>query len=105
MKSIRMKDMIAEIAYVTGQTQTRTQETLRLLLVNIVSELAKGNRVEFRDFGVFDILFVKARKGYNPNKKKVIMLPARNRIRFRAGRRFRREIKIKASPLKEALEE
>jgi nucleoid DNA-binding protein len=105
MKTIRMKDIIAEIAYVMGQTQIRTQETLRLLLENIGAELGKGNRVEFRDFGVFEVLYMRARKGYSPQKQQYVMLPASNRVRFRAGRGLKQRIQVLLKgPLKESLE-
>ena len=52
----------------------------------ITSELAKGNRLEFRDFGVFETKISPARMAQNPRTLKKVQVPAKRRVVFRAGR-------------------
>ena len=52
----------------------------------ITSELAKGNRLEFRDFGVFETKTTPARMAQNPRTLKKVQVPAKRRVVSRAGR-------------------
>ncbi|MHC4570248.1 MAG: HU family DNA-binding protein [Planctomycetota bacterium] len=58
-------------------------------LDEIVSELAKGNRLEFRDFGVFEVREQAARVAQNPKTLEPIEVPAKRRVKFKMGRIMR----------------
>ena len=47
------KELVGRIAEQTGQTKVVVKEILQSFLDEIVRELAQGNRLEFREFGVF----------------------------------------------------
>ena len=49
------KDLIDRIAVQTGQDRTAVKRAVQSFLNNVILELARGNRLEFRDFGVFEI--------------------------------------------------
>ncbi|MEC7130200.1 MAG: HU family DNA-binding protein, partial [Planctomycetota bacterium] len=51
-----------------------------------VEELADGNRLEFRDFGVFEVKHRAARIAQNPKTLEPVPVPERSAIRFKAGR-------------------
>ena len=55
----------------------------------IVSELAQGNRLEFRDFGVFEIKATSARTAQNPKTLEKVAVPAKHRVVFKPGRLMR----------------
>ena len=47
--------------------------------------------MEFRDFGVFEIVTRKSRIGRNPNKPEdVVVIPARKVVKFKPGKRLRK---------------
>jgi nucleoid DNA-binding protein len=49
--------------------------------------LAKGQTVEFRNFGVFEVRIRKQRIGRNPNKPaNVVTIPSRKVVKFKMGR-------------------
>ena len=53
----------------------------------IVESLAKGQTVEFRNFGVFEVRIRKQRIGRNPNKPaNVVTIPSRKVVKFKMGR-------------------
>ncbi len=54
----------------------------------IAKELVKGNRVEIRNFGVFDTSLYKARKIVNPETKKVYNLPNRFLPKFKPSKKL-----------------
>ena len=55
--------------------------------------LAQGDHIEFRDFGVFDVVTRKPRIGRNPNRPEtVVQIPARKVVKFKAGRKMRQVV-------------
>jgi nucleoid DNA-binding protein len=53
----------------------------------ITEALAKGDKVELRKFGVFEVKVRKARVGRNPNKPETdVPIPARSMVKFKAGK-------------------
>ena len=52
----------------------------------IISELAKGSRLEFRDFGVFETRTTPARTAQNPKTLERVEVPAKRRVVFKPGR-------------------
>jgi len=70
------------------------QKTLDL----IAETLAKGDKVELRNFGVFEVKIRKARVGRNPNApEKDVNIPRRAMVKFKAGKEMRAEV-LKLSP-------
>ena len=70
----------------TDQTRTAVRQTIQSFLDAIIVELGKGNRLEFRDFGVFEVHRRKARSAQNPRTLKRVRVPARRTVKFKPGR-------------------
>lgn len=65
------------------------QETLDA----IVESLVKGETVEFRDFGVFEVKVRKPRIGRNPNKPaNTVTIPERKVVKFKAGKEMKARV-------------
>jgi nucleoid DNA-binding protein len=56
------------------------------LLDEISSELARNNRLEFRDFGVFEPRTRQARTAQNPKTLEKVQVPAKRTAKFKVGR-------------------
>lgn len=56
--------------------------------LNAISEaLLAGKRVEFRNFGVFEVVVRQPKLGRNPKKPTVTyLIPSRKTVRFKAGK-------------------
>ena len=54
MSTITKRELIDRIAESTQAKRALVKATVQNFLDEIISELAKGNRLEFRDFGVFE---------------------------------------------------
>ena len=64
----------------------------------ITESLAKGGKVELRNFGVFEVKVRKARVGRNPNQPETdVPIPARSMVKFKAGKGMRAEV-LKLTP-------
>ena len=81
------RDLVMRIAKETGLIQQDVFAVLQKTLDHIVESLAKGESVEFRNFGVFEVRIRKSRIGRNPNKPThVVTIPTRKVVKFKMGR-------------------
>ena len=74
------------------------KEILQMFLDEIVQELAQGRRLEFRDFGVFEVKERQPRQAQNPRTLEKVAVPARRVVKFKVGRRMRRIVCNQGSP-------
>ena len=82
-------------------TQQQVFGVVQKTLDYIAEELAKGNKVELRNFGVFQIRTRKARVGRNPNAPEAnVPIPARSVVKFKAGKELRAAVlKLRQQPV------
>lgn len=81
------RDLVVRIAKETGLAQLDVQTVLQKILDYIVEGLAKGENIEFSNWGVFEIQVRKARIGRNPNNPThVVNIPSRKVVKFKMGR-------------------
>ena len=66
MGTTTKKELVDRIADLTGMRRTDVRDIVQLFLDGMVEELADGNRLEFRDFGVFEVKHRAARIAQNP---------------------------------------
>jgi integration host factor subunit beta len=96
MTTITKRDIAERVARKTGQAQSHVKQALQLFLDGIVDALAQGNRLEFRDFGVFEVVDRKARTGRNPRTGERVPVPAKKVVNFRMGKSMKE--RIEATP-------
>lgn len=89
MATITKKELIDSIAEKTGITQSRVKPIVQNFLDEIVSQLAKGNRLEFRDFGIFEVRKQAAKVAQNPKTLEPVEVPAKRKVKFKMGRNMR----------------
>ena len=81
------RDLVMRIAKETGLAQQDVMTVLQKTLDYMVEYLAKGENIEFRNFGVFEVQVRKARIGRNPNNPThVVTIPSRKVVKFKMGR-------------------
>ncbi len=86
MPTTTKKDLIDRIAEETHQKRTAVKRTIQSFLDNVILELRQGNRLEFRDFGVFEIKHRAARMAQNPKTLERVPVPAKKTVKFKVGR-------------------
>jgi nucleoid DNA-binding protein len=67
-------------------------EIIKLLLENIIIEISKGNKIEFRNFGRFKIKYKKGRIAHNPKTMEKVKVPPKKVCVFKEGKKFKEEI-------------
>ncbi len=101
MATVTKKDLIDRIAEKTGQKRVTVKQTIQGLLNEMIIELGRGNRLEFRDFGVFEIKERAPRVAQNPKTLERVEVPARKTVKFKVGRLM----KMSVDDLEAALDE
>ena len=86
MSTTTKKDLIDRIADQTRQKRTAVKKTVQCFLENVIGELSAGNRLEFRDFGVFEIRERAPRIAQNPKTLERVPVPAKKTVKFKIGR-------------------
>jgi integration host factor subunit beta len=85
-RTITKKDLIDRVASSTQQKRTIVQRTVQAFLEQVIDELKDGNRLEFRDFGVFEVRDRAPRLAQNPKTLERVPVPARKTVKFKIGR-------------------
>lgn len=86
MATTTKKDLIDRIAEQTNQKRTTVKRTVQAFLDGVIEELGDGNRLEFRDFGVFEIRERAPRVAQNPKTLERVPVPAKRTVKFKLGR-------------------
>src|SRR3954451_13067675 len=92
MATITKKELIDRIADGTGHRRVQVKKVVQQFLDEIISELGKGNRLEFRDFGVFETKVRKARKAQNPKTLEPVEVPEKRTVKFKVGRLMKQKL-------------
>lgn len=91
-ETITKKELVNRIADRTGQTKVVVKDIVQMFLDEIIEELATGNRLEFREFGVFEVRDRAARRAQNPRTLKKVAVPAKKVVKFKVGRSMREKV-------------
>ena len=84
------KQLISKIAAKTNQHPNDVRVIVQSFLDGITESLSTGDRLEFRDFGVFEVVTRKQKIGRNPKNASVaIIIPERQAVKFTAGKRMK----------------
>jgi nucleoid DNA-binding protein len=87
------RDLVIRISNETGLVQQQVLDIVQKTLNYIAEAVAKGEKVELRNFGVFEIKIRKARVGRNPNKPGTdVPIPQRSVVKFKPGKEMREAV-------------
>ena len=79
-------DIINEVVTKTGITKTKAEQAVETVFESMKGALAKGDRIELRGFGVFQVKPRKRGIGRNPRTGKEVRIPPGRTIRFKPGK-------------------
>ena len=86
MHTVTKKELVDRIADRTGTKRVVVKQIVQGFLDEIVAELGQGNRLEFRDFGVFETKHRAARIAQNPKTLQRVHVPPKRTVKFKVGR-------------------
>jgi len=83
------KELVNRIAEELGEKKVLVKDVIQHFLDAVIDELAAGRRLEFREFGVFEVRERAARIAQNPRTLDKVQVPAKRVVKFKVGRRMR----------------
>lgn len=87
------KKLINSISSDKGIHPNDVRQVIQAFLDKMTECLQNGDRLEFRDFGVFEIVERKQKIGRNPKNAAVpIVIPARPAVKFTPGKKMKKMI-------------
>ncbi|MBX3363357.1 MAG: HU family DNA-binding protein [Phycisphaeraceae bacterium] len=99
MGTVTKKELIDRISANANMRRAEVRRTVQLFLDALVEELAKGNRLEFRDFGVFEVRERRGRTAQNPKTLERVAVPPKRTVKFKAGRMLRDAVTVDEPPV------
>ena len=79
-------DIINEVVTRTGVTKTKAEMAVETVFDAMKKALAKGDRIELRGFGVFNVKPRKTGIGRNPRTGQEVSIPPGKAVRFKPGK-------------------
>lgn len=92
MATVSKKEIVTKIADITQTRQIVVRNIVQSFLDEIVSELGKDNRLEFRDFGVFETRNIPPRIAHNPKTLKPVQVEAKRTVKFKMGNLMKQKL-------------
>ncbi len=92
MATITKKELIDRIAENTQAKRVAVKRIIQAFLDEITDELCNDNRLEFRDFGVFETRTRAARIAQNPKTLERVEVPVKRTVKFKMGRLMRERL-------------
>lgn len=88
MKSFTRNELALQLSQRLAIPVDRAKGVVDQTVAVLVEALASERKVEFRGFGVFDVVLRKSKIGRNPKNPAAgqYQIPARKMVRFRAGK-------------------
>ncbi len=84
------RELVVKISEETNLVQQTVLEVVQQALDCIAAAVARGEKVELRNFGIFEVKVRKARIGRNPNDPNAdVPIPPRAVVKFKPGKEMR----------------
>ena len=88
----RRKEIISKVAEKTGIRLLDVEKVFQGTLGEIIAILARGEKIELRNFGVFKVKTRAAMTGRNPRTGEAVPVPPKKVVVFKPGLVMKREI-------------
>ncbi len=87
------KDIVKAISEQIGMTQLKTKEIVQKTFDAIIDTLVREERIELRNFGVFEVKKRAARKARNPRTGTRVDVPEKYVVTFKPGKEMEERVK------------
>jgi nucleoid DNA-binding protein len=98
--TLTKRDLVLRICEDTGLVQQHVLDIVQRTFDHIIKALAQGEKLELRNFGIFEVRLRKARTGRNPGAPGIkVPIPERSVVKFKAGKEMRLAVRKLAPKL------
>jgi len=89
-RTVTKRQLINTISQEKGIHPNDVRHVIQAFLDKMTDYLSQGDRLEFRDFGVFEVVKRRQKIGRNPKRASIpIIIPARCAVKFTPGKKMR----------------
>ncbi len=81
-------DLIEKVAKECDMSKAAADQALNSVLGAITDAVSEGDKVTLIGFGTFSVTKRAAREGRNPQTGKTMQIPAKNVVKFKAGKKL-----------------
>lgn len=82
-------DIVLRVSEKAGLSRAQAADVVEIFLASIIDSLSREERVELRNFGIFEVRRRKSRMGRNPaDPSKEYLVPARAVAKFKPGKQM-----------------
>jgi len=92
---VTKKDIVRTIADQIGLPQLRTKELVQKTFEALIEALVRDERVELRNFGVFQIKRREARMARNPRTGERVPVVAKSVVTFKPGKEMEARVRLR----------
>lgn len=86
MTTVSKKEIVKTVSERHGLTTTQTAQIVQVFMDQIIDELSRGNRIEFREFGIFELKRRRSRTARNPKTGASVQVPEKTVVSFKPGK-------------------
>jgi DNA-binding protein HU-beta len=79
-------DIVNAVVNKTGVSRTKAEQAVETVFESMKNALGKGERIELRRFGVFNVRPRKTGIGRNPRTGQEVSIPPGKAVRFKPGK-------------------
>jgi len=87
------KDIVLKVADETNLKQIDVKKVVQKTFDCIVDALARGEKIELRNFGIFKLKQRRSRTGRNPRTGQTVPVPPRKVVVFKPGLEMKEKVK------------
>ena len=91
-KTVTKRELVQRISDKSGQTKVLVRSIVQQFLEEVSDELVRGNRLEFRKFGVFEVRNRPGRIAQNPKSLEKVVVPAKRVVKFKVGNVLKKRV-------------
>ena len=92
MATVSKKEIIDKISNGQKIKKLLVRKIVQNFLDEMTTELVGGNRLEFRDFGIFETKDKPAWMAQNPKTHEPVEVPAKRAVKFKMGRLMKKKL-------------
>lgn len=92
------RELVIDVAERLGYTQNEVADVIQATLDSIIGSLAEGNRLEIRNFGVFELKRRDARLGRNPRTGEAVPIEEKSVAVFKPGKALKQLVEAVGTP-------
>jgi len=90
---VTKKEIVKTISEEIGLTQLKTKEIVQKTFDAIIDTLVEDQRIELRNFGVFEVKRRAARKARNPRTGEKVFVPEKFVVTFKPGKEMEERVR------------